>query len=95
MTLSELKRKFMSRPTVAPPTKAYVFVSEDSADNWIECNYFGKNNHAYELCFVIESDMTVEYSLKEKWCKAEVEQFYAVEPDVIVVVVEPYDGGES
>lgn len=88
MTLSEFKSKFFSRPTIAPPTTLYVFKSEDSADSWIECKYFGSNNHSYELDMVIQSDMILEYTVKETWCKAEVQQFYAVEPDVIVVVVE-------
>ena len=89
MTLSELKSKFFSRPTIAPPTTLYVFESEDSADSWVKCKYFGSDNHNYSLAMVIQSDMVLEYTVKEKWCKAEVQQFYAVEPDVIVVVVEP------
>ncbi len=90
MTLSELKSKFYSRPSIIPPTMLYVFTDEDSADSWIECKYFGSEDTSYELAFVLSSDMIAEYSLKEKWCKAEVQQFYAVEPDAIVVVVEPY-----
>ena len=88
MTLSEFKNKFFSRPTIAPPATLYVFTNEDSADSWIKCKYFGSDNHAYNLDMVIQSDMILEYTVKEKWCKAEVQQFYAVEPDVIVVVVE-------
>lgn len=91
MTLSEFNSKFFSRPTIASPTTLYVFESEDSADNWIECEYFGSDDNAYELVMVIQSDMILEYTVKEKWCKAEVQQFYAVEPDVIVVVVEPQE----
>ena len=88
MTLMEFKSKFFSRPTIAPPTMLYVFKTEASADNWIKCKYFGSDNHSYELDMVIQSDMVLEYTVKEKWCKAEVQQFYAVEPDVIVVVVD-------
>ena len=91
MTLSEFKSKFFSRPTIAKPTMLYVFESEDSADSWIECKYFGSDDNDYELAMVIQSDMILEYTVKEKWCKAEVQQFYAVEPDVIVVVVEPQE----
>lgn len=90
MTLAEFKSKFYSRPSVVPPTMLYVFTDEYSADNWIECKYFGSTDHAYELSFVLSSDMIEGYYLQEKWCKAEVQQFYAVEPDVIVIVVEPY-----
>jgi hypothetical protein len=88
MILSEFKSKFFSRPTIAPPTTLYVFKSEDSAESWIECKYFGSDKHDYELDMVIQSDMILKYTVKDKWCKAEVQQFYAVEPDVIVVVVE-------
>lgn len=91
MTLSEFKSKFFSRPTIAPPATLYVFKSEDSADSWIECKYFNSDDHDYELDMVIQSDMILEYTVKEKWCKAEVQQFYAVEPDVIVVVAEPQE----
>ena len=88
MNLSEFNSKFFSRPTIAPPTTIYVFTTEESADTWIECMYFGKENHAYELDAVIRSDMTMRYTFLPKWCNAEIQQFYAVEPDVIVVVVE-------
>lgn len=91
MTLSEFKSRFFSRPTIAPPTTLYVFTSEDSADSWIQCMYFDSDNHAYTLDMVIQSDMKLEYTVKERWCKAEVQQFYAVEPDVIVIVVEPQE----
>ena len=43
---------------------------------------------------VIQSDMKLEYTVKEVWCKAEVQHFYAVEPDVIAVVVEPQESEE-
>jgi len=91
MTLSEFKSKFFSRPTIAPPATLYVFKSEDSADSWIECKYFNSDDHDYELDMVIQSDMILEYTVKKEWCKAEVQQFYAVEPDVIVVVAEPQE----
>lgn len=91
MTLSELNSKFYSRPTIASPTMLYVFKSEDSADSWVECKYFGSDKHDYELIMVIQSDMILEYTVKEKWCKAEVQHFYAVDPDVIVVVVRPQE----
>ena len=95
MTLSEFKSIFFSRPTIASPTTLYVFESEDSADSWIECKYFCSDDNDYTLAMVIQSDMILEYTIKEKWCKAEVQQFYAVEPDVIVVVVEPQEGSEE
>ena len=88
MTLSEFESKFVSRPTIAPPTTIYVFKDEDSAYNWIECKYLGSDNHAYELIMIIQSDVMLECTVKERWCRAKVQKFYAVEPDVIVVVVE-------
>jgi len=91
MTLSEFKSKFYSRPKIAPSATLYVFNSEESADSWIECKYFNSDDAAYDLVMVIQSDFKLENTVKEKWCKAEVQQFYAVEPDVIVVVVEPWE----
>ena len=89
MTLSEFKSKFFSRPNIIPPTTIYVFEDEDSADSWIGDIYFGEDTRDYNLVMVLRSDMVTEYTVKEIWCKAEVQQFYAVEPDVIVAVVEP------
>lgn len=90
MTLSEFKSKFFSRPSIVPPTMLYVFEDEDSADSWIEDKYFGRDNGDYELACVVCSDMVAEYTLQERWYKAEIQQFYAVEPDVIVAVVTPW-----
>lgn len=94
MTLGEFTNKFFSRPTIAPSATLYVFDREDDADSWIECRCFGSNIHDYELVMVIQSDMKLEYTVKEVWCKAEVQHFYAVEPDVIAVVVEPQESEE-
>lgn len=89
MTLNELSAKFFSRPTVAPPTKMFIFTDEDSADNWVECMYLGNKDvgDAYELTAVFQSDFRMEYSIVESLCNAEVEHFYAVEADVLVVIV--------
>lgn len=89
MTLSEFKSKFFSRPNIIPPTTIYVFEDEESADSWVEDMYQGTDSRDYNLVMVVRSDMVMEYTVKEKWCKAEVQQFYAVEPDVIVAVVNP------
>ena len=91
MTLEELNNKFYSRPNIVPPTTIYVFETDDSAESWIGCKYFGSNDSWYELAMVIQSNMVLSYFAKEEWCKAEVQQFYAVEPDVIVAVVKPYN----
>jgi hypothetical protein len=91
MTLNEFNSKYFSRPTINPPATLYVFEDEDSAYSWVLCKYFGSDDHEYQLVMVIQSDMNLEYTIKEKWCKAEVKHFYAVEPDVIVVVVDPQE----
>ncbi len=91
MTLSEFNAKFFSRSQVAENSKIYVFHDEDSADNWIGYKYFDETEYFVELDMVIESSMILEHTVKEEWCKAEVQHFYAVEPDMIVVVVDdPY-----
>ena len=87
MTLSEFSKKFFSRPSIPAPTKIYVFDRAEYADSWIKCNYFDETSHDYLLNLVLCSDYAMEHAIKEEWCKAEIQQFYAVEPDVIVVVV--------
>lgn len=94
MTLSELYSKFVSRPTVVPATVAYVFEDEDSAESFVMDKYFGEHIANYALVCVLSSDMRLEYTLKEEWCNADVEYFYAVEPDTIVVVVYRRDDAE-
>ncbi len=89
MTLSELYSKFFSRPSIVPPTTIYFFEDEDSADAWIENMYFNNPDNNYNLSGVLRSDMIAKYTLLPRWCEAEVQQFYCVEPDVIVAVVAP------
>ena len=91
MTLSKFKSSFFSRPTCAVSAKLYVFKSDEDADTWIRWKYLGEGYDEFSLDLVIQSDMIAEYSLNDRWCKAEVKHFYAVEPDVIVVVAEPYE----
>ena len=91
MKLIDFKTNLFSTPHTAPPPTIYVFETEESAEAWIDCKYNGSENAAYTLAMVIQSDLKLSYYAKEEWCNAEVEAFYAVEPDVMVVVVEsPY-----
>lgn len=83
MTLEELKSKCFSMPGHVPPAKLYVFTDEDSADEWIE------DKSGYGLVMVLQSDMVAHYTIKEEWCKAEVQHFHATGEDELVVVVEP------
>lgn len=90
MTLNELYENFYSRPfPKIPPSKIYVFDSEDAAENWIECRYSECDIAYNELSFVLQSARSTNVFLIEKWREAEVEHFYAVEPDVLVAVVNP------
>ena len=91
MTLSEFKSKCYSMPGTVEPTMLYVFADEDSADSWIESKYLGKDSTDYNLLAVIQSDFVVDYTMKSRWCKAEVQQFYAVAPDTVVVVIKEGD----
>lgn len=95
MTLLEFRLKFYSRLSVVAPTMLYVFTDEDSANSWIEYKYFSNTDCSYKLEFILLTDTIAKYSLPEKWCKAEVQNFYAVAPDVIVIVVEPYKESEA
>jgi hypothetical protein len=92
MTLNEFNNKFWSRPlfltTAQEPTTLYIFTDEDSAEDWIKHKYFGTDCNGYQLDMAIQSDMKLEHALKSEWCNAEVQQFYAIEPNAIAVVVE-------
>ena len=88
MTLNEFNNKFYSRSEVSKPTTLYIFTDEDSAEDWIKHKYFGADYNSYQLEMAIQSNMRLERTLKSEWCNAEVQHFYAVEPDVIAVVVE-------
>ena len=88
MTLNELNRKFHTRPNMIEPNTIYVFHDEDSADNWYLDKYAEADTHDYELVAVLKSDFVMDYTMKEEWCNAEVVYFYAVEPDVLIAVVE-------
>ena len=95
ITLADFNSIFFTRPTIAPTSTMYVFDDEESADSWVMDMYFNEDNRDYDLLFVLRSDMIAEYFLKEKWCKAKVQQFYAVEPDVLVVVIKSQEESED
>lgn len=88
MTLNELALRFYAMPSLPGPSRLYIFRNEESADNWILDKYFGEDHRDYELLAVHQSDCRPELTLKDKWCKSEVMHFFAVEPDVLVVVLE-------
>lgn len=92
MTLQELKSKCYSNPGEWKPVTFYVFNDENYADNWVDANYNGGDSTntvllSVLLC-VMRSDYKDEYYMKEDILNAEVEHFYAVEKDVIVVVID-------
>lgn len=88
MTLSELITKCYVRPSLPGPAMFYIFRDEPSADSLILNKYFGEDHRDYELLAVHHSDLKPEITLKEKWCRSEVMHFFAVEPDVLAVVIE-------
>lgn len=94
MTLSEFWDKFYSRPTISESSTLYVFDDEDSADHWIEDRYFNGCYHDDTLLFTIHSNLRMRYFMETKWCNAEVLYFYAVEPDVIAVVIKSDGEGD-
>lgn len=85
MTLRDFKNHLFSFAP-QPPT-IYVFQNMDHAKNWIEDTYHGGKTGAYTVTLTINSDHSLEYSLKDEWCKAPVRGFYAVAPDVVVAIV--------
>lgn len=87
MTLQELSNKCHSSYGEWKPVTFYVFEDEEYADNWVDSNYNGSSRATMLLC-VMRSDYKDEYYMKENILNAEVEHFYAVEKDVIVVVID-------
>lgn len=87
MTLKELYHVFYRKPDTCEPSKMYVFADEESADSWVLDTYSGQDNQDYELLMVIQSDFKLDVTVTEEICNSEVEQFCAVAPDVIAVVI--------
>ena len=87
MTLGELYAVFYRKPDTCEPSKMYVFNDEGSADSWVLDTYSGEENRDYELLMVIQSDFNLEITVTEEIRNAEVDQFCAVAPDTIVVVI--------
>ena len=88
MTLKDFKSKFLGMPGNIDPPMLYIFECEESAENWISLKYKGEDDHGFILVGVVQSDMTADYTLKDEWVNAEVQQFYALESDKIAIVVE-------
>lgn len=87
MKLEEFYSKFYTVPNGKDHTKVYVFDSTDSADSWIRRKYYGAGINDHELIMILESDYEISFFVKSEWCEAEIVRFFAVEQDVIVVVV--------
>lgn len=87
MKLSVFANMFLSCPENVPSVKLYIFNCEGSADNWINDTYFGKNTRDWDLLAVYQSDYKMERCFNERLCNAEVEYFYAVAQDTMVVRV--------
>ena len=88
MTLQELNNKCHSSNEEWEPVTFYVFDDEEYADDWVDSNYNGGGSRTSMLLCVMRSDYEDEYYMKEDILNAEVEHFYAVEKDVIVVVID-------
>lgn len=89
MTLEEFSDKLLSMDSSAVPTSIYVFEDESSMDNWTterRCNVT-TNVRDYYLSCVIHGDAAANYYLNKRFCEAEVEYFYAVEPDLVAVYI--------
>lgn len=87
MTLEELYNVFYRKPDTCEPSKMYVFNDEGSADSWVLDTYSGEENRDSELLMVIQSDFNLSVTVAEEIRNAEVDQFCAVAPDTIVVVI--------
>lgn len=91
MTLKDFSYIFWTMSCNIEATTIYVFESEEQADSWVNCHYSDSTDHNYELIMALQSDMKIDYIIKDEWCNAEVTAFYAVEADKVVVIVERGD----
>lgn len=85
MTLSEFYDQFCSqydKPTL------YVFESEDDANGWLNYDCTLDDAPGFEISLVVKSDLKMDVTIKKEWCDAIVRIFYAVQCDVMCVVVE-------
>lgn len=88
LTLRELSDKFFSRHIPDNTSTMYVFRSQKDAENWIEHKYFKEHaTHDYSIFMTIHSDFALKGIVQERWYNTEVEHFYAVEADTLVVVI--------
>ena len=88
LTLRELSDKFFSRHIPDNASTMYVFRSQKDAENWIEHKYFKEHDtHDYSIFMTIHSDFALKGIVQERWCNTEVDHFYAVEADTLVVVI--------
>ena len=83
MTLSDFSEMCFSCPDSPLSAVIYVFDDEDDADNWLN----GKYEDAI-IALVICSNYKTDYWLRDKFAKARVQHFFAVDKDKIAVVID-------
>lgn len=88
MTLSDFSEMCFSCPDSPLSVIIYVFDDEDDADNWLN----GKYENAL-IAFVICSNYKTDYWLRDKFAKARVQHFFAVDKDKIAVVIDTRQEG--
>lgn len=88
MTLSDFSEMCFSCPDSPLSAVIYVFDDEDDADNWLN----GKYEDAL-IAFVICSSYKTDYWLRDKFAKARVQSFFAVDKDKIAVVIDTRQEG--
>lgn len=88
MTLSDFSEMCFSCPDSPLPAVIYVFDDEDDADNWLK----GKYEDAI-IALVICSNYKTDYWLRDKFAKARVQHFFAVDKDKIAVVIDTRQEG--
>lgn len=87
MKLSEFANMFLSCPENTDTAKLYIFRTEESAESWINYHYFGKDTKDWVLIGVYHSDYKMDRCFKESLCNEEVEYFWSVAQDTMVVIL--------
>lgn len=87
MTLERFLNMFFRTPDRADPPMIYVFDSTSDAENWLDYLSGKEKMCDYKLRMILSTDCQPKSFLKDEWVNAEIDTFYAVEKDIIAVVV--------
>lgn len=88
MKLKDISWCFFPVPHRLNDKILYVFEDIESAENWIANRHKEYDIVTWDILMVVNSARTIEFTVREEWCNANVTRLYAVDEDLIAVVIE-------